>query len=103
MIEACVPAGPCILLDGQLGVVQLNHAAQGLLGANAQVLAVRQQRLQAPGDPLALARCLASAARGERTAMSLARPGQAPLSLLAERLSAVSGDRGARQPARPRT
>lgn len=86
MIEACAPAWPCILLDGQLAVAQLNPAARQLLAANEAVLCLRQQRLHAPGDPLALGRCLAAGARGERSALALARDGRPALTLLAEPL-----------------
>lgn len=88
MIHAYAPAWPCILLDGQLAVAQLNPAARQLLATNEAVLCLRQQRLHAPGDPLALGRCLAAAARGERSALALARPGLPALTLLAEPLPA---------------
>jgi DNA-binding CsgD family transcriptional regulator len=84
MTDREMPAGPCLLLDATLAVVQANAAAQHLLRDNAPTLAVRQQRLQAAGDPQALARCLALAQRGNRAAVSLLRPGQLPLTLRAE-------------------
>jgi DNA-binding CsgD family transcriptional regulator len=86
MIDACAPVWPCILLDGQLAVAQLNPAARHLLATNEAQLCLRQQRLHAPGDPLALGRSLAAAARGERSALALARPGRPALTLLAEPL-----------------
>jgi len=88
MIQACAPSWPCILLDGQLAVAQLNPAARQLLVANEAQLCLRQQRLHAPGAPLALGRCLAAAARGERSALALARPGRPALTVLAEPLPA---------------
>ncbi|MFG6428350.1 helix-turn-helix transcriptional regulator [Roseateles sp. LYH14W] len=86
MTESFAPAWPCILLDGQLAAAQINPAALRLLAANEPVLCLRRQRLHAPGDPLALGRCLAAAARGERSALALARPGRPALTLLAEPL-----------------
>lgn len=86
MIEACAPAWPCILLDGQLAVAQLNPAARHLLATNDAVLCLRQQRLHSPCDPLSLGRSLAAAARGERSVLPLARPGRLALTLLAEPL-----------------
>lgn len=92
MNHAYVPAWPCILLDGQLAAARLNVAAQSLLASNEAVLCLRQQRLHAPGDALALGRCLAAAARGERAALALARPGRPALTLLAEPLPAEGPD-----------
>ena len=91
MIEPCGPAGPCILLDGQLNVRELNPAARCLLAGLDELLIVRQQRLQAPGDPQALKRCLDTAARGGRAAISLARRDRLALTLCAEPVRSVAG------------
>lgn len=92
MIERHVPEGPCLLLDKRLNVVHVAPAAQRWLGESEAVLALHQQRLQAPGDPQTLERALATAARGGRAAMALARPGRLALTLRTERLTALGHD-----------
>lgn len=92
MIERYMPAGPCILLDLRMVVVHVAPAMQGWLGSLDPVLAVRQQRLHAPGEALSLDRALSAAAHGVRTAVALARPDRLPLTLRAERLCAEGRD-----------
>ncbi len=91
MIEANIPERPGILLDTQLTVVQVSPAALSLLGRNGGVLAIRQRRLHAPGDGPGLKQSLDLAARGQRSALQLPRPGQLALTLRAERLPANFG------------
>ena len=54
MIQTCAPSWPCILLDGQLAVAQLNPAARQLLVANEAQLCLRQQRLRQRVGPAQL-------------------------------------------------
>lgn len=90
MIDRDMPAGACVLLGAELAVMHMSRAAQALLRDSA-VLTVRQHRLHAPDNLLALNRCLTRAARGERTALALPRPGQAALTLRAEPRRAGDG------------
>ena len=91
MNESCLHGSAGILLDTNLVVLDANPVARRLLEGNPRVLALRQQRLHAPGAVQALTRCLASAAGGKRAAMCLPRLGQQALTLRADRVPSAGG------------
>lgn len=86
MTDRDMAAGPCILLDAALNVLHVSASAQGLLEDSAPALSLRHHRLHAADDAAALSRCLALAARGQRGALAVARPGRAALTLRADPL-----------------
>lgn len=89
MFERFMPVGACLLLDSRLTVVHARAAARQLLALNASTLGLRQRRLHAADNPVALDAALASAALGDRTALALRRPARMPLTLRAEPWSAA--------------
>lgn len=84
MLFSCPPPGPQILLNRSLQLVQLNAAARELLERQPSVLALQNKQLQAPSQPLALARCLGLARGGIRATVLLRRPHKLALTLCAE-------------------
>ena len=73
-----------IVLDPQHEVLYLGCAALAVLEANAGVLRLHRQRLEAPQAGARLALTLAEAAQGRPAALALLRSGRLPLTLRAE-------------------
>lgn len=84
MLDRCMPAGACLLLDARLTVQQASPAALALLRDAGPALALQHQRLCATGSVPDLDARLCAATRGATAALALPRHGRLALTLRAD-------------------